>query len=145
MRPDHPADPAPIIIAARRRHELTRAKPIQAIRELDRAGTPVTFTALAQAAGVSRSWLYRQADLRGQIQHLRETTTRSTTAPIPASQRTSDASLLRRMEAIHAQHQRLLDERAELLKERDQLRRQLARALGELRQARSPATRQRPG
>jgi hypothetical protein len=44
MRPD------PLSEAASRRHELTRAKAIQALRELDRAGTPVTFAGVAQAA-----------------------------------------------------------------------------------------------
>ena len=77
----------PIIAAAKRRHELTRAKAIQAIRELDRAGTAVTFAAVAGQAGVSRSWLYSQPDIRDQIQQLRDTTSRSVTAPIPASQR----------------------------------------------------------
>ena len=52
MRPD------PLSEAAARRHELTRARAIQALRELDRAGTPVTFAGVAQAAGISRSWLY---------------------------------------------------------------------------------------
>ena len=47
MRPD------PLSDAAARRHELTRAKAIQALRELDRAGTPVTFAGVAQAAGFS--------------------------------------------------------------------------------------------
>ncbi len=40
----------PLAHAAARRHELTRAKAIQALRELDRAGTPVTFAAVATAA-----------------------------------------------------------------------------------------------
>ena len=53
MRPD------PLSEAAARRHELTRARAVQALRELDRAGTPVTFAGVAQAAGVSRSWLYQ--------------------------------------------------------------------------------------
>ena len=44
MRPD------PLSEAAARRHELTRSKAIQALRELDRAGTPVTFAGVAQAA-----------------------------------------------------------------------------------------------
>ena len=44
MRPD------PLSEAASRRHELTRAKAIQALRELDRTGTPVTFAGVAQAA-----------------------------------------------------------------------------------------------
>jgi hypothetical protein len=47
MRPDNTA---PIIAAARQRHELTRSKVIQALRELDRAGTPVTFQAVAATA-----------------------------------------------------------------------------------------------
>ena len=45
MRPDNTA---PIIAAARHRHELTRAKAIQAIRELDHAGSLVTFAAVAR-------------------------------------------------------------------------------------------------
>ncbi len=136
MRPDNTA---PIIAAARRRHELTRARAIQAIRELDRAGTPVTFAAVAGQAGVSRSWLYSQPDIRGQIQQLRNTTSRSATAPVPASQRASDASLLRRIEAAHGERKQLLQERARLIQERDQLRRQVARMLGEQRQAGNPA------
>jgi len=48
MRPDPSA--APLVAAARRRRELTRAKAIRALRELDRAGTPVTFEAVARHA-----------------------------------------------------------------------------------------------
>ena len=48
MRPD------PLSEAAARRHELTRSRAVQALWELDRAGTPVTFAGVAQAAGVSR-------------------------------------------------------------------------------------------
>ena len=40
----------PLSEAAARRHELTRAKAVQALRELDRAGAPVTFAGVAQAA-----------------------------------------------------------------------------------------------
>ena len=68
MRPD------PLSEAAARRHELTRSRAIQALRELDRAGAPVTFASVAQAAGISRSWLYTQPDIRGQIRTLREKT-----------------------------------------------------------------------
>jgi hypothetical protein len=45
MRPDNTA---PIIA---RRRELTRARTIQALRELDRAGTPVTFAAVPGRPG----------------------------------------------------------------------------------------------
>ena len=62
-----PVRPDPLTEAAARRHELTRAKAIQALRELDRAGMPVTFAAVATAAGISRSWLYTQPDISDQI------------------------------------------------------------------------------
>jgi hypothetical protein len=124
MRPD---TTAPIIAAAQRRHELTRAKAIQALRELDHAGTPVSFAAVADAAGVSRSWLYAQDDLREEITRLRETTQRAPASPIPATQRAGDASLLRRLAAAH-------DQIRALRAERDKLRHQLARALGDQRQ-----------
>jgi hypothetical protein len=52
MRPDNSHH---LITAAKRRHELARAKAIRAIRELDRAGTSITFEAVATTAGVSRS------------------------------------------------------------------------------------------
>lgn len=124
MRPDNTA---PIIDAARRRHELTRAKAIRALRELDHAGTPITFAAIADTAGVSRSWLYAQDDLRQEITRLRDATRRTPNPPIPTNQRTSDTSLRHRLEAAHQQIRQLRDER-------DKLRHQLARALGDQRQ-----------
>ena len=84
MRPDNAA---PIIAAARQRHELTRARAIQAIRELDRDGTPVTFATVAATAGVSRSWQYAQDDIRVQIQRLRDATSRSASPPTISSGR----------------------------------------------------------
>ena len=61
----------PLSEAASRRHELTRARAVQSLRELDRAGVPVTFAGIARAAGVSRSWLYTQPDISSQIRQLR--------------------------------------------------------------------------
>ena len=122
MRPDNTA---PIIAAARRRHELTRAKAIQALRELDHAGKPVTFASIADTADASRSWLYAQDDLRQEITRLRDATRRPH-PPIPTSQRASDTSLRQRLEAAHHQIRQLREER-------DKLRHQLARALGDQR------------
>jgi hypothetical protein len=68
MRPD------PLSEAAARRHELTRSRAVQALRELDRAGVPVTFAGVAHAAGISRSWLYTQPDISSQIRRLRNKT-----------------------------------------------------------------------
>jgi negative regulator of sigma E activity len=123
MRPD------PLSEAAARRHELTRAKAVQALRELDRAGTPVTFAGVAQAAGISRSWLYTQPDISDQIRRLRKTTDGSAGA-IPAGQRATDASLRARLTAAVDRNKQLADENA-------RLRRQLARALGDQRSART--------
>lgn len=124
MPADTPA--SPLQVAARRRHQLTRSKAIRAIRELDNSGDPVTFETVAQQADVSRSWLYTQSDLRHQIQRLRETTRRSPSPAIPASQRSSDESLLRRLEHANERIRHLTDEN-------QRLRRQLAIALGQAR------------
>ena len=120
MRPD------PLSEAAARRHELTRARAVQALRELDRAGAPVTFAGVAQAAGISRSWLYTQPDISSHIRRLRDKTDGA--GAIPAGQRTTEASLRARLTTA-------LDRNKQLADENTRLRRQLARALGDQRSA----------
>jgi hypothetical protein len=87
--------PDPLSEAAARRHELTRSKALQALRELDRAGAPVTFAGVAQAAGISRSWLYTQPDISSQIRRLRQEA--NAAGGIPSAQRPTDASLRARL------------------------------------------------
>jgi hypothetical protein len=123
-----------IVQAARRRRELTRAKAIQALRTLDAAGEPVTFETVARTAGVSRSWLYAQPDIRTEIDQLRTATRRAPATPVPARQRASDASLLRRLEAATQRNRNLTEENRKL-------REQLAQALG---QQRATGTRDTP-
>ena len=121
----------PLSEAAARRHELTRARAIQALRELDRAGTPVTFARVAREAGISRSWLYTEPDISSHIRQLRERTDGAGSAgAIPAGQRATDASLRARLAAALERNRQLADENA-------RLRRQLARALGDQRSART--------
>lgn len=123
MRPNNTDS---LITAAHRRRELTRAKAIQTIRELDHAGTPVTFQAIARASHVSRSWLYSQPDIRADIERLRDTTQQAPSPPIPTSQRASDPSLRQRLtEATQRNRQ--------LTKDNARLRRQLAHALSDQR------------
>ena len=126
MRPD------PLAEASARRHELTRSRAIQAVRELDRAGTPVTFAGVAQAARVSRSWLYTQPDISSQIRRLRQQTADAagSAGGIPAAQRSTDASLRARLAAALDRNKQLADDNA-------RLRHQLARALGDQRSART--------
>lgn len=120
-----------LITAARRRHEFTRAKTIKTLRELDQAGTPITFELIARTAAVSRSWLYTQPDIRTEIQRLRATTRRAPSSPVPDAQRSSDASLLRRLETANQRNRHLTEEN-------QRLRRQLAETLGHLRTTRQP-------
>ena len=125
MRPD------PLAEAAARRHELTRSRAVQALRELDRAGAPVTFAGVAQAAGVSRSWLYTQPDISSQIRRLRQSTGGAGSAgAIPAGQRSTDASLRARLAAALDRNKQLADDNA-------RLRRQRAHALGGQRSTRT--------
>ena len=88
----------------------------------------------SRAAGVSRAWLYTEPAVRGAIQRLRAAHRPTAGSPVPASQRASDASLLRRLEAAHTRNR-------ELATEIRQLREQLAYTHGQLRAARlnSPA------
>jgi Family of unknown function (DUF6262) len=125
MRADNTAQ---LIAAASRRHELARSKAIRAVRELDAAGTTVTFESVAAAAGVSRSWLYTQPDIRDEVLRLRDLGRRAPGTSLPARHRSSDASLLRRLEAATARNR-------ELAQDNQRLRHQLAQALGQLRAA----------
>lgn len=114
--------------AAADRHRATVARAHDAIEGLDRAGQAITFCAVAEAASVSRSWLYRHADIRDLITRLRAAQSRSTTTP--AAQRASNESLRQRLDAARA-------EITHLRAENTRLRDQLARQLGE-RRARHP-------
>ena len=123
--------PDPLSEAAARRHELTRSRAVQALRELDRSGSPVTFAGVARAAGISRSWLYTQPDISSQIRRLRqETCAAGFAGGTPAAQRPTDASLRARLAAALDRNKQLADENA-------RLRRQLAHALGGQRSART--------
>ena len=125
MRADNTAH---LIAAASRRHELARSKAIRAIRELHAAAATVTFESVARTAGVSRSWLYTQPDIRAEVLRLRELGRRAPGTPVPARNRSSDASLLRRLQATTARNR-------ELAEDNQRLRHQLAQALGQLRAA----------
>jgi len=128
-----PAEPAArpntagLTAAARTRHGLARAKTVKTLRDLQRQGAPVTFVAVAATAGVSRSWLYRQADLRQQIGQLRQT------EPAPASH-TADAATQSSGASLRARLNQALERNRQLADDNARMRRQLAQALGEQRQ-----------
>lgn len=113
-----------IRLAAERRHELTRSKAVAALRELQNGGGTVTFEAVAMAAGVSRSWLYTQVDLRAVIIGLRN-------EGRPRQPRTSRSSAS--PESLRARLTASLERNRELSTEIEHLRHQLALALGHAR------------
>jgi Family of unknown function (DUF6262) len=129
---------AAIITAAQRRHALTRAKAIQALRKLDHAGTPITFETIARTAGGSRSWLDNQPDIRTEIQRLRDATRRAPAPPIPATQRATADSLRRRLEATNERLRQLTEDN-------QRLRRQIAQALGDRRATKAPGSTDQTG
>ncbi|XAS67915.1 DUF6262 family protein [Micrococcaceae bacterium Sec5.7] len=112
-----------IRLAAERRHELTRSKAVAALRELQKKGAPVTFDAVAATAGVSRSWLYTQADLRADIIGLRDDRPQQ-----PRASRSSAST-----ESLRARLNASLERNRELSAEIEHLRHQLALALGHSR------------
>lgn len=106
--------------AARAKHESTRRRALAALDKLQADGTHLTVTALANAAGIARSWIYTQPDLMDRI----------AAAPEPPAKsrptRTTDESWQRRLQLAH---QRIND----LTNENKQLRTQLALAHGQRR------------
>jgi hypothetical protein len=126
MRADNSAH---LRAAAARRREQTLQRARDALRRLEADGDRITFDLVAHTAGVSRAWPYTELAIRDAIQRLRDAQRPTANTPVPASQRASDASLLRRLEAAHARNR-------ELATEIRQLREQLARAHGQLRAAR---------
>ena len=116
-----------LIAAARRRTERTRQQALTALRRLDAKGAPITFEAVAREAGVSRSWLYNQDDLRAEIGRLRERHHLPSPTPrTPDRQRASTTSLLSRLEVATERIQQLEQVNR-------QLREALAQALGTAR------------
>ena len=130
MKPMQADNSRHLIAAARQRAERTRQQALTALRALDAKGVPITFEAVAREAGVSRSWLYTQDDLRAEIGRLRERhRPPSPTPSTPDHQRASVASLLRRLEVATERIQRLEQANRELHEA-------LAQALGTTRTAR---------
>ena len=121
---------AALAAAARQRSDQTRQRATEALQRLHATGQPITFAHVARTAGVSRSWLYRQPDLRADIDRLRRVTT-TQAVPIPPPERGSTESLQQRLNAA-------LDEITRLKTDNHQLRQHLAQHLGHRRQNHLP-------
>jgi hypothetical protein len=118
-----------VIQAAQHRAQQTRQRAVTTLRRMDATGQRITFDAVSREAGVSRSRLYAQDDLRAEIERLRQRHPAAAAAPVPpVRQQASASSLLRRLEAATARIRHLEADN-------QQLRDALARALGERRAA----------
>jgi hypothetical protein len=122
MTTDRTAD---LHAATRRRATNTRARARATLRRLNQQGATINYVTVAQAAGVSRSLLYRDPELRAEIDRLRNPAL-TTTPRQPAAERMSQAT----HDEIHAA---LRHEVKELRRENQALRTRLAATLGEQR------------
>lgn len=104
-----------------RRHQAALSAAHHAIKQMQRQGQAVTFSAVAESAGVSRGWLYRQDQLRDLISRQRALSPPA--ARRLTAQRATTDSLRRRLDAARIEITRL---RAE----NHTLREQIARHLG---------------
>lgn len=121
-----------LAVAAQRKRDAALERARAALRELDARGDEVSFSALARRAGVSRQWLYRQEELRAEVERLR-TLGRDRGPGVPARERASEDSLRRRVGALLEDNRRLREENAEL-------KHALALAYGERRAATAGAS-----
>jgi hypothetical protein len=111
--------------AAQARHAVTLRRADDALRALTEQGQPISFTRLAQTANVSRSWLYRQIELRAQIERHRQ--------PNPTNQRPRRQDQPATSASLRQQLHAYREEIARLRTENRSLNDQLARRLGALR------------
>jgi hypothetical protein len=119
-----------LVRSARARRQNAEAKAEKALSDLASTGQPVTFAAVARAAGVSSDFLYRHPAFRDRIAQLR--TTGSAGRPGDPSgveqQATSSGSASAAVRALSAQIKQM---RRDHLAELSTLRRALENAHGE--------------
>ncbi len=120
---------------ARARHQQTLRRAQAALADMVQDGEPITISHLAGKASVSRAWIYTQPDLRTQVEQLQQRTRRSVSSDSVDSvsvSRATTESLKRRLALAH-------ETLAQLRAENQQLRQDLARVHGQLREAKTQA------
>ncbi|MFG1711146.1 DUF6262 family protein [Nonomuraea sp. M3C6] len=127
-----PSDRADRLAAhARARHQQTLQRAETTLADMVKDGEPVTISRLASKAAVSRAWIYTQPDLRAQIEQLQQHPQRQSVSRDSTSvNRATTESLRRRLTLA-------LETLTQLRAENQQLRQDLARVHGQLRQAKT--------
>lgn len=121
-----------LIAAAQRRRADALERAQQTLHELGETGQRHTIVQIAAHAGVSRSWLYAQPELRDQLRRLTAISEPSASASTRIEPGT-DASLRQRLTLAHERIRELDDETRHL-------RNQIALLHGQLRTNRIAAT-----
>lgn len=111
--------------ATLRRADAARARARTALRLLDQQGATINYVTVAQAGSVSRSLLYRDPELRAEIDRLRN--------PAPTAMPRQPAAQLMSQASRHELDAALRYEIKELRHENQALRSRLATVLGEIR------------
>lgn len=101
--------------AAQKKREQAFVRAEEAIKKLLREKQPINFESVAEAAVVTRAWLYRQPELRRRIEILREQQTPK--KQLPPSLRASDASKNARITELMNQNKKLRAENYRLNKQ----------------------------
>lgn len=123
--------------AAARKSAAAQARAEQGLREMIRAGEPITFRGLAQTAGVSLDFLYRTTDIRQRVEHLRA---QQQNTPPPAASTTHDDAASSVVRTLTAQLGALKQQHRD---EVHQLRQALEAAQGEILELRRRLGRRR--
>lgn len=119
-------------LRARRRRADTLQRARKALQDIGETGQQRTVTQVAAHAGVSRSWLYAQPELRDQLHQLTATPQPANPAA-PQVERSSEASLRQRLTLAHERIR-------ELDNDNRHLRDQIALLHGQLRADRITTT-----
>lgn len=98
--------------AAQKKREAAFAKTEEAIKTLIREKKPVNFESVAEAAGVTRAWLYKQPEIRSRIEFLRQQ--QSPKKALPPALKASDASKDAVIKTLKQRIKKLEDENKEL-------------------------------
>jgi len=109
--------------AAQKKKEETFTRAEEAIKKLIKEKKPINFESVSQAADVTRAWLYRQPELRNQIETLRER--QGVKQQLPVELKLSDASKQTLTFELRKQNK-------ELKMENQKLKRELEGAYGQV-------------
>lgn len=97
--------------------ESTRKKAEEAIAALLKAKSIINFNTVAEKAGVSKAWLYREKAVADRVRRLRDRQSGVVVNAHKESERTSDASKSALITTLKARVKELESEKAELKKQ----------------------------